>query len=301
MVARSTTHRRRSDITQLAANSRAMLFYGVMDELLDLLAHHDENVALDVAALQLATIEHPDLNLEPYLGLLDSHATEFSERVDDDTSGEEFVELLNHYLVEELGFRGNQDDYYSPANSCLNIVLAERVGIPITLSLVYIEIARRLRRPIYGIGLPGHFLVQYDDGEFSTFIDPFNGGQLLFEQECLELARQVTGAGVSADSSVLAPVNKRHIMIRMLNNLRAVYFKLQDPTKSSSVLDLLIAADPSAAEAYKHRGICRAQLELFKGARTDFETYLKLEPLAFDRAEVEAQIERMKRWLAKLH
>lgn len=272
-----------------------------MDELLDLLARRNEGVPLDVVALQLAAIEHPDLAPGPYIALLDSHASELGERVDDETSGEDFVRLLNEYLVEELGFRGNERDYYSASNSCLNMVLTERVGIPITLAVLYIEMGRRLDRPVYGIGLPGHFLVQYDDGEFSTFIDPFNGGRLLFEQECLELAKQATGYDVSSDSSVLLPVSKRHIVIRMLNNLRAVYFKQQNPAKSSAVLDLLIAAEPAAADAYKHRGMCRSQMELFKGARTDFETYLRLEPQAFDRAEVEAQIERLKRWLAKLH
>ncbi len=272
-----------------------------MDELLELLARRTEGVPLDVAALQLATIEHPELQPGPYIELLDSHAAELGERVDADTSGEDFVALLNEYVVEELGFRGNEENYYSPSNSCLNMVLTERLGIPITLSVLYIEIARRLERPIYGIGLPGHFLVQYDDGEFSTFIDPFNEGHLLFEHECLELAKQVIGYDMSADSSVLQPVSKRHILIRMLNNLRAVYFKQQEPAKLMAVLDLLITAEPRAADAYKHRGVCRAQMELFKGARTDFETYLTLEPQAFDRSEVEAQIERMKRWLAKLH
>jgi len=272
-----------------------------MDELLDLLARRNESVPLDVAALQLATIEHPNLDSGPYIALLDSHASELGERIDEETTGEEFVRLLNEYLVEELGFRGNEKDYYSASNSCLNMVLTERVGIPISLAVLYIELGRRLDRPVYGIGLPGHFLVQYDDGEFSTFIDPFNGGRLLFEQECLELAKQVTGYDVSTDVSVLLPVSKRHIAIRMLNNLRAVYFKQQNPAKSSAVLDLLITAEPAAADAYKHRGLCRSQMELFKGARTDFETYLRLEPQAFDRAEVEAQIERLKRWLAKLH
>jgi regulator of sirC expression with transglutaminase-like and TPR domain len=272
-----------------------------MDELLDLLARRDETVSLDVAALQLATVEHPNLDAAAYVGLLDSHAAELGDRVDEDAGGEEFVALLNQYLVEELGFRGNEDDYYNPDNSCLNMVLTERVGIPITLSVLYMEIGRRLGRPIYGIGLPGHFLVQYDDGEFSAFIDPFNQGRLLFDQECLELARQVTGYDISGDTTVLEPVSRRHILIRMINNLRAVYFKQQNPAKSSAVLDLLIAAEPTASDAYKHRGICRAQMELFKGARADFETYLRLEPQASDREEVEAQIEKMKRWLAKLH
>jgi len=278
-----------------------MLSYVGMDGLLDLLAGRNENVSLDAAALQLATIEHPGLDPEPYIALLDSHAAELGERVDDETSGEDFVRLMNDYLVEELGFRGNEKDYYSASNSCLNMVLTERTGIPITLAVLYMEVGRRLERPVYGIGLPGHFLVQYDDKEFSTFIDPFNGGRLLFEQECLELTKQVIGYDASSDSSVLLPVSKRHIVIRMLNNLRAVYFKQQNPEKSAAVLDLLITAEPTAAEAYKHRGVCRSQMELFKGARTDFEMYLRLEPQASDRGEVEAQIERLKRWLARLH
>ncbi|MEO8128485.1 MAG: transglutaminase-like domain-containing protein [Bryobacteraceae bacterium] len=272
-----------------------------MDELLDLLAGRNENVSLDVAALQLATIEYPDLEAAPYIALLDSHAAELGERVDDATGGEDFVRLLNDYMVDELGFRGNEKDYYCASNSCLNTVLTERTGIPISLAVLYMEVGRRLERPVFGIGLPGHFLVQYDDGEFSAFIDPFNSGRLLFEQECLELAKQVIGYDVSSDSSVLLPVSKRHIAIRMLNNLRAVYFKQQNPQKTSAVLDLLITAEPSAAEAYKHRGLCRSQMELFKGARSDFETYLRLEPEAYDRTEVEAQIERLKRWLARLH
>ena len=286
---------------EVAEKSPAVLCYGGMEELLDLLARRNEGVPLDLAALQLATVEQPDLEPSPYVALLDSHASELGERINDETSGEDFVRLLNEYLVEEIGFRGNETDYYSASNSCLNTVLTERVGIPITLAVLYIEVARRLDRPVYGIGLPGHFVVQYDDGDFSTFIDPFNGGRLLFAQECMELTKQITGYNVSSDSSVLLPVSKRHIVIRMLNNLRAVYFKQQDPAKSSAVLDLLITAEPAAADAYKHRGICRSQLELFKGARTDFETYLQLEPQAFDRAEVEAQIERLKRWLARLH
>lgn len=210
-----------------------------MRELLDLLAGRGESVPLDVAAFQIATIEHPAVLAGPYLELLDSHAAELGERIGGHTGGDEFVDLLNRYLVDELGFRGNEHDYYNPANSCLDSVLTERVGIPITLSVLYMEIARRLDRPIYGIGLPGHFLVQYNDGEYSTFIDPFHGGRLLLERECLVLANEVIGRGVSGDRSLVEPVSNRHIAIRMLNNLRAVYFRRQDPGKSMAVLELL--------------------------------------------------------------
>ncbi len=269
-----------------------------MEELRDLLVNGNEDVPLDVAALQLATIEHPGCPVDPFLHLLDSHANEFAERIDSDTDGDEFVELLNQYLIEELGFRGNEEDYYHPDNSCLNEVLAQRVGIPITLSIVYMEIARRLARPIYGVGLPGHFLIEYNDGDFSTYIDPFHGGHLLTAAECCELAKEITGLDITADPAALEPVSRRHIIVRMLNNLRSVYFRRNDPAKAVQVLDLLIEADPSSAEEYKQRGICQAQVKAYKKAHIDLEMYLKLSPEAHDRKDVEDQIERMKRWLA---
>ncbi len=268
-----------------------------MQDLLDLLASTNETVPLDVAALQMATIEYPNLTLDPYLALLDSHASELSERVSDLTDGEEFIETMNRYMVEELGFGGNQDDYYKPGNSCLNDVLTERVGIPITLSVAYMEIARRLDRPLYGIGLPGHFIVQYDDGDFSAYIDVFNSGQILLESECFALSKQVTGQDPGADHDLLKPVTKRYILVRMLNNLRAVYFRQKSPPKAAEVLNLLIAAEPDVADSYKQRAICRAQMEMYRGARSDFEMYLRLNPQAHDRVQVEGQIERLKSWL----
>ncbi|HYZ83537.1 MAG TPA: transglutaminase-like domain-containing protein [Bryobacteraceae bacterium] len=272
-----------------------------MQELLDLLAGRNNHVSLDVAALQLATIEHPGLMIEPFIGLLDSHAKEFRERVRDSSDGQEFVTLLNEYLFDELGFQGNQDDYYNPANSCLNDVLTSRTGIPITLSLLYMEIARRLDRPVYGIGLPGHFIVLYDDGEFSTFIDPFNAGRLLGEDECFELSESITGQDLSNNPALLDPVGHRHIMQRMLNNLRAIYYREKNHGKMLAVLDLLISADPHAASEYKQRAICHAHLKQYKACRDDFEIYLKLAPEATDRTEVEQQLEKLNRWLATMN
>jgi regulator of sirC expression with transglutaminase-like and TPR domain len=272
-----------------------------MQELLDLLAGRNAEVPLDVAALQLATIEHPDLAIEPFLGLLDSHAAEMQERIDADMDGEDFVNLLNEYLFDELGFHGNQDDYYNPSNSCLNDVLTNRTGIPITLSLVYMELARRLDRPVYGIGLPGHFIVLYDDGDFSTFIDPFNAGRLLREQECFELSASITGQDLSENTELLDPVGGKHIVQRMLNNLRAIYYREKNHAKMLAVLDLLIAAEPEMPNEYKQRAICHAHLKQYKACRDDFERYLKLAPDASDRSEVELQIEKIRRWLSTLN
>ena len=271
-----------------------------MRELADLLARHDESVPLDVAALQLAMVEYPNITVEPFRELLDSYARELSQRVSASADGEEYVGTFTEYMFDELGFEGNEDDYYDPANSCLNEVLTRRKGIPITLSVVAIEIGRRLERPVYGIGLPGHFIVKYDDGVFSTYIDPFNSGHLLLERECFDLARRATGLQVPADPALLAPVSTRQIILRMLNNLRSAYFLRQEPRKALTVLDLLIQADPSSAEEYKQRGIFRARLHLYQSARSDFERYLQLAPDAPDREEVAKQLESLQTWLQKL-
>ena len=266
-----------------------------MLELRELLRAGSADVPLDVAALQIASIEYPDTQIEPYLVLLDSHATEFGERITRRTSGEEFVRQLNEYLFEELGFEGNSNDYYDPANSCLNEVLTRRLGIPITLALVYIEIGRRLGREIHGIGLPGHFVVQYDGRDFQALIDPFHGGQLRTEEECFEMAREATGMPLADDPSLIQPVSKRHIAIRMLNNLRAIYFQRQQPERAIRVLNLLIEADPTSAEEYKQRAICLSQSDRFDEARSDLELYLRLAPNAKDREQVIAEMVRIRK------
>jgi regulator of sirC expression with transglutaminase-like and TPR domain len=261
-----------------------------VQELRELLVGETEEVQLDVAALQLATIEYPEVDVESFVLLLDSYAREAGERIDDGTSGEDFIHTLNHYLFDELGFRGNIGDYYNPANSCLNEVLASRTGIPITLSLVYMEISRRLGRTVLGIGLPGHFVVQYYDDGFSAFVDPFHEGRILFDVECFQLAKEITGADVSRNPDVLRPVSKRHIAVRMLNNLRAAYFRAQNPAKAVQVLDLLIEAMPGSPDEYRQRGICLSQMQNWRAARADFALYLRLAPGAPDRQQVEAQL-----------
>ncbi|HYP08741.1 MAG TPA: transglutaminase-like domain-containing protein [Bryobacteraceae bacterium] len=271
-----------------------------MHELRELLQGGPGDPGLDVAALQIATVEYPEIFPSSFVELLDSYGRELKERVNPTADGEEFIQTMNEYLFEELGFQGNQDDYYHPANSCLNEVLTKRTGIPISLSVVYMEIARRVGRKVHGIGLPGHFIVQYEDADITAFIDPFHAGRLMFETECYELAHEITGLDISSDSTVLKPVSKRQILIRMLNNLRSVYFQRQQPLKAIEVLNLLIEADPGSPDEYKQRGVCLAQVNRFAQARADLEAYLKLSPDAADREPVSQQIERINRYLAAL-
>jgi regulator of sirC expression with transglutaminase-like and TPR domain len=263
----------------------------------------ESGIALDSASLEIAAIERSDLNPAPYLEMLDRIASELDTRLGgySGADGPRFVRIANHYLFQELGFRGNESDYYDPGNSCLDVVLDRRTGIPITLSVVYIEVARRLGRPVFGIGLPGHFVVRYLDLEYSTYIDPFHGGKLLTEEDCSKLARETTGVDLQADPTALAPVGSRYILVRMLNNLRSVYFRVKQYGKAAVVMDLLLEAFPQNPEYYKARGVARLNLRQFAAAKRDLENYLKLSPAAEDRAEITRQLEAIHRWLGRLN
>ncbi len=272
-----------------------------MELLPDLLAGRRDDVELDRAALELATIEYPSLDIQPFLELLDSHAAELAGRLHPGIVGADFLLATNHYLFEELGFAGNTKDYYDPRNSCLNDVLTERVGIPITLSVVYIEIARRLGRPMRGVGLPSHFIVRYDDGAFSTFLDPFHGGRLLTTADCFALVREVSGTEMEFDARLLDPVGTRQILYRMINNLVNAYQARGAHAKSIQLLDLLVQANPDNAGLYRQRGIIHLQSERMSAARADLHSYLDLVPDAADRPQIEEQLRAIQRWLASVN
>ena len=254
---------------------------------------------LDIAALEIAAIETPDLDPEPFLKVLDRMASDLADKLPAPASGPEFVRVANSFLFGDLGFRGNENEYNDPRNSCLNYVLDRRTGIPIALSVIYIEIARRLGQPIAGVGLPGHFIVQYDDGEFSTYIDPFHSGKLLTTEDCREIARDRTGT--DPDATALAPVGTRYIVVRMLNNLRSAYFRGKQFDKMVAVTDLLIEAFPLNAEYYKARGVARLRMRQFRSAREDLELYLKYSPDAEDREQIAQQLGSIHRWLGRLN
>jgi len=254
---------------------------------------------LDVAALEIASIETPDLDPTPFLSVLDRIASGIAARLPASADGPEFVRVANDYLFGDLGFHGNQIDYNDPRNSCLNYVLDRRTGIPIALSVVYIEVARRLGQPVAGVGLPGHFIVEYNDGEFATYIDPFHSGKLLSVDDCQRIARDRTGS--EADATALAPVGARYIVVRMLNNLRAAYFRSQQFGKMIAVADLLIEAFPRNAEYYKARGVARLRIRQLRGAQHDLELYLKYAPDAADRTQIAQQLSSIHRWLGRLN
>ena len=272
-----------------------------MQRLLDALRDDRSEVPLDVAALEIASIEFPGLDLDAAAFRLDNLAEQVNAQLTPNASGLDFVKACNELLFDVLQFRGNEEDYYDPRNSCLNSVLMRRLGIPISLSLVYMEVARRLSRPVYGIGLPGHFIVAYEDAEVRYWIDPFNGGRILSFADCCALAKQTAGVDVRANPAVLARVSKGQILVRILSNLKAIYLRGEAFDKARQVLDLLIEAMPDYAEEYRHRGIVHLRQLNYRAAKADLETYLRLEPNSPERENVQNQLILIERWKAGLN
>jgi regulator of sirC expression with transglutaminase-like and TPR domain len=267
----------------------------------DALKNNSAEARLDVAALELAAIEFPGLDFEAPLFRLDNFAEQIQSRLKPSASGLEFIKVLNLYLFDHFQFRGNDGEYYDPRNSCLNSVISRRMGIPISLSVVYIEIARRLSRPVAGIGLPGHFIVSYTDGNARHFIDPFHSGRVLSFDDCRALALETAGVDVGMDPDFLQPVGNRQILIRMLTNLKTIYIRGRALDKARQVLDLLIHAEPENAEDYRVRGLIHVQQLKHRAAKTDLETYLHLAPAAPERHQVEQQLILIERWKAGLN
>ena len=261
-----------------------------------LLANEGGAGRLDRAALDLVTLEEPDFDPAPCLDRLNELASSLGDRLRNFNDGRDFVEKARAYLFEELGFHGNQTEYFDPRNSFLNHVLERRTGLPITLSVLYLEIARRLHMPVYGIDLPRHFIVQFDDGRYSAFIDPFHGGAVVTVAECYALARAPEGG-----LHLLERSTNRRILIRMLRNLLNVYLRLRNFPSSLAVMDLLVHADPLTPELYRQRGGLQVKLNHLQRARSDYEKYLELAPSAKDRETVVEQLEAIHHWLGRMN
>lgn len=202
----------------------------------------DEEIDLAAAALLIAEVEYPGLDIAHYLSVLDGMA-EGARRVAQ-RRGVGLVEAMNGHLFDELGFVGNDADYYDPRNSFLNEVIDRRVGIPITLSVIYLEVARRLGLELVGISFPGHFLVGEPVGGGMRYLDPYHGGIALQRHDLEERLARALGGTTQLSPEHLAPAPKRQILTRMLNNLRGIYHRMGDIDRQLGVLERLAILNP---------------------------------------------------------
>ena len=280
---------------------------------------------LAVAALMIARIEYPRLDAGPYLDRIDAIGREAKQRVEAaretavgappraDPRDYASVMALNEYLFGELCFVGNSVTYEDPRNSFLNEVLDRRPGIPITLALLYMEVARRAGVHVEGVNFPGHFLLrcparrglaQTDD----LIIDAFHGGALLSEDACRERLRRHAGEEAGVDSPLLVHASKPQILARMLLNLKRLYVQMHSFPQALDVTELLRAVDPSAINELRDRGLLAYHLKDFSSALRDLQAYLQLSGSAqldeddrADHAQIWEHVKTLRRCVASLN
>ncbi len=253
----------------------------------------DDQIDLGEAALLIAATEYPQLATEPYLRRLDVLAERVNDRLANETAAPVVLGELTRVLFEEEGLRGNDAAYYDPRNSFLNDVLDRKLGIPISLGVVVLEVGRRLGLPLEGVGFPGHFLVRYRGEALSMLIDPFDKGRIRFEDQAQELLDRVYGGMVQIKPEFMRALGRREILERMLRNLKGIYLNAKEDFRALGVIDLLLALRPDAGQEVRDRGIMLARIGRYEEAIEQLEQYLDFAPGATAAPRVREYILRL--------
>lgn len=254
-----------------------------------LAALDDTAVPLFATALLIARDEYPDLDPAVYDALVEAHVRALRPRVEAAAYAPMKMLEINRYLFEEQGYAGNHEAYYDPRNSYLNEVCERRLGIPISLALVQMEVSRRLDVPLDGVSFPGHFLVRLPVEGGVLVMDPFNRGRPLDVDELRERAIPHLDGSPMDDQvlqQILHPASHRAILVRMLRNLHGLYVEAEDWERAMRCADRILRLAPDRAEALRDRGLCYLRLGHLAGARQDLGRYLLMQPDADDARRV---------------
>jgi regulator of sirC expression with transglutaminase-like and TPR domain len=265
---------------------------------LAVLADTADGRSLAEAALWIAAEAYPGLDVAHWLGRLDALGHGAAERVGPGMDVDRAAAAVARLLFEDAGFRGNADDYYDPRNSFLNDVLERRLGIPITLSVVYAAVAARAGLRVEGIGLPGHFVVRAERAGRRRLLDPYHGGRPLDEAACADLVARVRPDARPFDPRWLEPVGTRQILVRMLANLKGVYAARREWARALDAVERILLLAPDAVAELRDRGALHAALGHGAAAARDWTAYLERAPDAADAARVREQLRAVRQALA---
>ena len=266
-----------------------------------LLSRADGEIDLARACLQIAEDVYPGLDVDGYLGEIERFAKRLRARLAPGAAVEDRVIALNEFLFGDLGFCGNADHYYDPRNSYLNEVLDRRAGIPLTLSVLYMEFGRRIELPLEGVSFPGHFLVRLPMRGGTLVLDPFAGGVPQSGDELRERLKRVLPVTELPLEQFLEPASKRQILARLLRNLKGIYREKDNSERLLQVLNRMIIVAPEAAGERRDRGYVYQRLECWRPALQDLTEYLEREPDAADVHEVRASVMELSRRCARLN
>lgn len=238
----------------------------------------DAELDLGRAALLVAREQYPQLPVELYLARLDQLAEEVRGRMGEETAQPVVLGELLATLYERHGFKGNRDAYYDPRNSFLNDVLDRRLGIPLTLGMVLLEVGWRLDLPLEGVNFPHHFLVRYRGDAFDLLIDPFDGGQVRFEDQAQEFLDRVYGGMVRVRPSFLRAASRRDMLVRLLTNLKGLYLNVGDDERAAAALERILLLRPDAATERRMLGLVLARLGRADEAAEHLRAFLADDP-----------------------
>ncbi|MBA2410278.1 MAG: tetratricopeptide repeat protein [Gammaproteobacteria bacterium] len=261
----------------------------------------DDNVDLLRAALLIGADEYLNLDVAHHVATLDAWAQEIGGRVAPGTDEQIRIRQLNKFLFGELGFSGNTGEYYDPRNSYINEVLERRRGIPISLSLVYMELGRRLGLDLVGVSFPGHFLVKLPYGDGEVVIDPYNRGISLSAEDLTNRLRGVFDVDIESPAPFLAAASNKHILIRMLANLKGIYQQQGKATKIIAIITKILLVDPDRVSEYRERGLMFNALECYNAALKDLQYYLNHAPDDEDTGDVRQLVFRLQEHHSRLN
>lgn len=269
----------------------------------DIVSISDENINLAEAHLYLCLNFYPDLEPAKELERIQGMTRELKKRISGLAEAREIIHTINDYLFSELGFRGNWQNFNDPRNSFLNQVLERKLGIPISLSVLYMELGRQLSLPIYGISFPGHFLVKLNTAERDYIIDVFAGGLILTESEIHERLDQFSNSHVNREAlpALLKGASNMEILNRTLRNLKHIYLDAQDYESLLDILSLQMILDSQNAELLRERACVFEQLDCFRAAHEDFQRYLREEPDAKDHRLIQDRLLQLQHSINNLH
>lgn len=254
----------------------------------------DEGIfPLDRAALALGLEDYPGLDIGGYLRRLDTFAARAEVLLGRDRTPTNVIESINEVLFIQGGLHGNKEDYYNPQNSYLNEVLDKKTGIPITLSIIYIEVARRIGFPVEGVGLPGHFIVKHVLEDREILIDAFNQGKILTLRDCQELLDPMYGGSVPVSPSLLQAMGKKAIITRMLYNLKGIYYQKEAYDKALSIVERILMINPQVPSEIRDRGLLYMQTSFFAKALADLKYYLTHTSASEDKTYIEGHIKTL--------
>lgn len=264
----------------------------------------EADIDLARCALLIAKSEYASLEIEAYLERIDDMAARVRERLFEPDELGEVIDALNDFMFREQGFSGNVRNYFDPRNSFLNEVIERRLGIPITLSLLYMEIGRRVGLPLAGVSFPGHFLVKITVEAGDIVLDPFLGGISLSREE---LENRLHGAQDNRPGhwpdieQLIAPASNKEILVRMLRNLKSIYVKNGDHARALRMIQHMLCVTPNDAREIRDRGVMLQNLECYRAASSDYQRYLELAPDADDAEDVRARYIDTYRSSQRLH